>query len=126
MTNIMDDYEKDLEVLMLVCVFNTIFLTGSQGCVGYRLHEYMATYITQQGGGFQSQRPCPTVHRVRECGSSEGSPRREPSPVVPSCIFKPRCAGLAPRSVEYPGDCLSNTETHEGAVLFPQQLFRNT
>ena len=25
MTNIMDDYEKDLEVLMLVCVFFSVF-----------------------------------------------------------------------------------------------------
>ena len=83
MTNIMDDYEKDLEVVMLVCDFNLLlYFTGSQGFVGYRLHEYMATHIAQQGRGFQGLRPRPKVHRVRECGPQEGSPRREPSSVV--------------------------------------------
>lgn len=81
----------------------------------------MATHITQQGGGFQSQRPRPKVRRVRERGSPEGRPRREPSFSFHGCIFN-LAAGLAPGPVEYPGDCLSDTEALEGTY----SLFLNS
>jgi hypothetical protein len=47
MTNIMDDYEKDLEILMLVrfqinLVKNDVNLSNN---IGYRLYEYMAFNI---------------------------------------------------------------------------------
>jgi hypothetical protein len=56
MTNIMDDYERDLEILMLVRS-QTQSMTidvNPRNKIGYRLYEYMAINITQQGGGLQS------------------------------------------------------------------------
>jgi hypothetical protein len=47
MTNIMDDYEKDLEILMLVR-FQTNLVTIDiypSNKLGYRLYEYMAFNI---------------------------------------------------------------------------------
>ena len=65
MTNIMDDYEKDLEVLMLVCVFFSAFFGWlTEQNVGYRLHVDMATHVAQQSGRLQSQRARPKMHRV--------------------------------------------------------------
>lgn len=66
MTNIMDDYEKDLEILMLVrplYQFVTIWCEFQEQ-IGYRLYEYMALNITQQGRRLQSQRSRSEMHRI--------------------------------------------------------------